>query len=199
MVPRSRPQPSARGVYLGRCRDVGSRSRRELPTCAIGACRVDDREQGFVELQPVTGKAIRIAGDFRNALQTLAETGEPPAQAMAMFEGVVARRFVPDTERPSSPRRARVALNAARLDVRQRLFSPPTCRGTPLATAPWTSRRSTWGLQVCIEPRRRCVRLGHAVPERAQVDPQRSAGRAATRLKCSPISSRKCAGTIRIR
>lgn len=107
MVAKSRPNLQ-REAYISVDVETSGPNPSDYDILSIGACRVDDREQGFyVELQPVTGKAIpgslAISG---LSLQTLAETGEPPAKAMAMFEAWL-REVVPDTERPVF-----VALNA---------------------------------------------------------------------------------------
>ncbi|MCU0521127.1 MAG: 3'-5' exonuclease [Anaerolineae bacterium] len=75
---------------------------------SIGACRVDDRDQGFyVELQPVKGNAIpgslAISG---LSMQVLAQTGVAPARAMVQFEAWL-HDVVPGSQRPVF-----VALNA---------------------------------------------------------------------------------------
>jgi len=75
---------------------------------SIGACLAEDMDQGFyIELQPVTGNAIpgtlAISG---LSLAELAETGVPPATAMARFE-LWLHEVVPQTHRPIF-----VALNA---------------------------------------------------------------------------------------
>ena len=81
---------------------------------SIGACRVDDTEAEFraeevfyIELQPVTGRAIPGALAISGlSMQVLAETGTPPTRAMALFEDWL-DRTVPPAHRPVF-----VALNA---------------------------------------------------------------------------------------
>jgi ribonuclease T len=66
------------------------------------------RYQGFyIELQPVTGRAIPEALEITGlSMATLAEAGKPPAEALADFEAWV-YAVVPETARPIF-----VALNA---------------------------------------------------------------------------------------
>lgn len=75
---------------------------------SIGACLAEDIEQGFyIELQPVTGKAIPGALAITGlSMDTLAETGVPPARALTRFEAWL-HEVVPETEKPVF-----VALNA---------------------------------------------------------------------------------------
>ncbi|MBN1248090.1 MAG: 3'-5' exonuclease [Anaerolineae bacterium] len=68
---------------------------------SIGACLAEDIEQGFyIELQPVTGNAIPGALAITDlSMDELAETGVPPAKALARFEAWL-HEVVPETERP---------------------------------------------------------------------------------------------------
>ncbi len=75
---------------------------------SIGACLAEDIDRGFyVELQPVTGNAIPGALAITGlSMETLAETGVPPAEALMQFEAWL-HEVVSPTERPIF-----VALNA---------------------------------------------------------------------------------------
>jgi ribonuclease T len=75
---------------------------------SIGACLVDDPARTFyVELQPVSSKAVPSAlAVCHLSLETLAQTGAPPADAMARFE-----RWLGD-EIPRNQKPVFVAFNA---------------------------------------------------------------------------------------
>jgi DNA polymerase III epsilon subunit-like protein len=67
----------------------------------IGACLVSDIDAAFyVELQPVTGNAIASALEVTGlSMRELAETGIPPADALARFEAWL-QEVVPASHRP---------------------------------------------------------------------------------------------------
>lgn len=75
---------------------------------SIGACLVEDLETGFyIELQPVTGRAIPGALAITDlSMEELADSGQPPQRAMMAFERWL-QASVPETHRPVF-----VALNA---------------------------------------------------------------------------------------
>lgn len=95
-------------VYISVDVETSGPNPSDYDLLSIGACLVADLAQGFyVELQPVTGRAIPEALEITGlSMATLAEIGKPPVEALTAFEAWV-HSVVPETARPIF-----VALNA---------------------------------------------------------------------------------------
>ena len=87
----TRDPGSRREIYISIDVETSGPNPSDYDLLSIGACLVHDLDRGFyVELQPVTGRAVPEALTIaRLSIDALEERGEPPAKAMARFEAWV--------------------------------------------------------------------------------------------------------------